>query len=571
MSNKEILSYLKRLSVLLDLYDENPFKVKSLSVAVFNLGRLQSPLYGLGLDELQRIDGVGKSIAAYIDEVNRTGNLQQILELEEKTPDEVLLMAFMKGVGPKKARVLWTELGADTLDKVLQACEANQVASLKGFGQKSQDNIKEAIQQYLSNRGKLHGADAAFIAMQYLEQLQIKFKPAHISLTGELRRKLEVVEKAEILIATEDKPAIIAWLDKLESLIKDEQGSGPFQWQGRDRQTELLLVFMFCAPNRFATTLMQTTGSAAHLLLQGKLKPLRNVLRENHDTEESIYAAAGLPYFIPELREGIYEKIFTDNVMPEFIQVSDLKGNIHNHSTWSDGIHSVEQMAQRCLEMGYQYFGIADHSQTAVYANGMDVARVRQQHKEIHNLNQALKPFIIFKGIESDILDDGSLDYPDDVLMEFDFVVASIHAQLNMSIDKATRRLVRAIENPFTTILGHPTGRLLLERQGYPIDYKIVIDACAANGVVIEINANPWRLDLDWRWLRYAVDKGVMLSINPDAHNMDDLAMVKHGVDMARKAGLEAKHIFNALDVKSVAAHFAKRKERAASILGMKV
>jgi DNA polymerase (family X) len=570
LSNREILSLLKKLSVLLDLYDENPFKVRSLSIAAFNLGRQNVELSKLSLSELQQMDGVGKSIAAYINEINQTGKLSVIQELEGKTPTEVLQLAFMKGVGPKKARALWAELGTETFEAVLGAAAQGSIAQLKGFGAKTQENIKEAIHNFLANKGKLHYADALLLAEYFQTQITNEINPEKISLTGALRRKLEIIDKAEILIATTEKLKLYAWLDAQSNLIKDEQACGPFQWQGRDKESELLMVFMVCEARKFGSMLLQTTGTANHLQLQMNGKMLKQFMRNPYETEEEIYQAAGIPYFIPELREGLFEEKMLQTKMPVPLSVNDLKGSIHNHSTWSDGIHSIEEMAQQCIAMGYEYLGNSDHSRTAVYANGLSIERVEAQLAEIDALNKSLKPFVVFKGIESDILDDGALDYPDEILMQFDFVVASIHAQMNMDINKATNRLIRAIENPFTTILGHPTGRLLLERPGYPIDHKAIIDACAANEVIIEINANPWRLDIDWRWLPYAIEKNVLISINPDAHNMDDLQMVAYGVAVARKAGLEKKHIFNALVVEEVKAHFEKRKARAAKLTGIK-
>jgi DNA polymerase (family 10) len=263
------------------------------------------------------------------------------------------------------------------------------------------------------------------------------------------------------------------------------------------------------------------------------------------------------------MREGFDEvDLARVNKIPVLLEEKDLRGILHNHSTYSDGKHTLRQMAEYCKELGYDYLGISDHSRTAFYAGGLEIERIEKQQKEIDQLNKELAPFRIFKGIESDILSDGSLDYPENVLASFDFIVASVHSILNMDIKRATERLLRAIENPFTTILGHPTGRLLLRREGYPIDHKTIIDACAKNNVVIEINANPWRLDLDWRWVRYAMEQGVMLSINPDAHEMDGYADMKYGVLVGRKGGLTKKMTLNSLSGKEIAAYFAERKAK---------
>lgn len=287
------------------------------------------------------------------------------------------------------------------------------------------------------------------------------------------------------------------------------------------------------------------------------------------NNEEEIYEKYGIPYIIPEMREGDFEFDWIQKRKNEDLVTWDsLKGIVHNHSTYSDGRHSLEQMATYCQELGFEYLGIADHSQSAQYASGLLITKVQQQHAEIEQLNKKLnaaggKPFKILKGIESDILSDGSLDYPDEVLASFDYIVASVHSNLTMTEPRATERLIRAIENPYTTILGHPTGRLLLSRQGYPIDYKAIIDCCAENGVIMEINASPYRLDLDWRWIQYCIEKGVMLSINPDAHEMEGYHDMHYGVAVARKGGLTTDMTFNALSLVEMEAFLAKRRSRA--------
>ena len=268
-------------------------------------------------------------------------------------------------------------------------------------------------------------------------------------------------------------------------------------------------------------------------------------------------------YIEPELREGHFEIEWAkEGRLPKLLKMEDLKGSLHNHSTYSDGKHSLREMALYCRELGYEYLGIADHSQSAFYAGGMDLDKIQKQHDEIRSLNEELAPFRIFAGVESDILIDGSLDYPEEVLQSFDFIVSSIHSSLGMNRQKATDRLLRAIENPYTTILGHPTGRLLLRREGYPIDHKAIIDACAANGVIIEINANPWRLDLDWRWVYYTLEKGVPLSINPDAHEKGAFIDMRYGVLVGRKGGLTRKMTFNARSADELAIYFAERKAK---------
>jgi DNA polymerase (family 10) len=282
---------------------------------------------------------------------------------------------------------------------------------------------------------------------------------------------------------------------------------------------------------------------------------------KKYNSEEEVYAGLNVQHCEPELREGHFEiEKAKNHELPKLIEYSDLKGILHNHSTYSDGMNSLQEMAVYCKELGYQYLGICDHSQTAVYADGLKPETVLIQQQEIDRLNQQLFPFKIFKGIESDILSNGELDYEEDMLKSFDFIVASVHANLKMDEAKANARLIKAIENPYTTILGHPTGRLLLGRPGYPIDHKKIIDACAANKVVIELNAHPYRLDIDWRWIPYCLEKGVMISINPDAHQLKGYHDMRYGTYAARKGMLTKEHCLNAMDLSTFEHYLSTKK-----------
>ncbi|NVO85279.1 PHP domain-containing protein, partial [Hymenobacter terrestris] len=345
---------------------------------------------------------------------------------------------------------------------------------------------------------------------------------------------------------------------------------GPFAWRGTATASAVQVDVRLIAPAEFTNQLLLTSATDAHLsgaLTDDELQPgqpasLRQWLkREQFATETDLYERAGLQYVEPELREGLWElPLARQHQLPQLLEPGDLRGSLHNHSTYSDGTHSLREMATFLRDGGYEYLGICDHSQAAHYANGLPVERVRQQHQEIDQLNQELAPFRIFKGIESDILSDGGLDYAPAVLETFDFIVASVHSNLKMDERKATTRVLRAIENPYTTMLGHPTGRLLLRREGYPLDHKAIIDACAKHNVIIEINANPWRLDLDWRWVHYALEQGVQLSINPDAHHTSGYADMRYGVLMGRKGGLTKATTFNTKSVEEAAEYFAQRK-----------
>ena len=374
---------------------------------------------------------------------------------------------------------------------------------------------------------------------------------------------MEIIAEAEWLIGMESLFGGKEKLKKWEAITWDMTASGPFAWRGKVKDLDLQVTVHFCSKKEFIWKKILLTAAPAFLGESVSEKESIGDLLNKKDfsSEEEFFSKNQLQFIPIEMREGFGEvALAKENKIGELLKDSDLKGILHNHSTYSDGKHSLKQMAEYCRELGYEYLGISDHSRTAFYAGGLEIERIQKQHQEIDQLNKEMAPFKIFKGIESDILPDGSLDYPDDVLASFDFIVSSIHSILNMDIRKATSRLLTAIENPYTTILGHPTGRLLLRRAGYPIDHKTIIDACAKNNVVIEINANPWRLDLDWRWVRYAMDQGVMLSINPDAHEMDGYSDMKYGVLAGRKGGLTKEMTLNTLSGEEIEAYFNKRK-----------
>lgn len=561
MENSDIVRTLRLTSQLMELHEENPFKIRSYTNAIFALEKINARLDELSIAELSLMEGIGKSMADKIHRISEQGTFEELENLLAKTPPGILDMLQIKGIGPKKIRALWKELGLESADALLEACENNQVAKLKGFGEKTQENIKQALLFSQAVVGKLHYASAEPIAADLLKELQEKGLSACI--TGQMARKEEIIDQIQLVVDTRDFEQINQLLDTLPAIEKNEKSSSPFVWRGYLEASGLSLEVFLVAPDKFVSHVFVRSAAQAHLCYTdgSGANLLQTALSGSFESEEAIYKKLGLPFIVPELREGLHEfDLVRNNTINNLVEYKDLKGILHNHSTYSDGKHSLEEMALYCKELGYQYLGISDHSKAAFYASGLHEDRVRKQHQEIDALNRKLSPFRIFKGIESDILNDGSLDYTNDVLATFDFIVASIHSNLKMDEQKATQRLIRAIENPYTTILGHPTGRLLLRREGYPVDHKKIIDACAANGVIIEINANPWRLDIDWRWLPYALEKGVMISINPDAHEKEGYHDMVYGVYVARKGGLTREMTFNALPVEELTNHFLKRK-----------
>ncbi|QQT62327.1 DNA polymerase/3'-5' exonuclease PolX [Sphingobacterium multivorum] len=552
MDNKAISKIFKLCSQLMELHNENPFRTKSIASASFKLDKLPFRIEEASLEELSAQPGIGKSTAEKAKEVAATGTFKELEELIENTPSGITEMLTIKGLGPKKIQIIWKELEIESVGELLYACNENRLVEAKGFGLKTQEDIKKSIEFSISNKGWFLYAKALPLAEKFFNELKLHFPSSLLSYTGDFRRKCEVLSTVDLLIS-ESIDNVEKVLDGFTLVEKTENSI--------ELTDELGFTFKVFSSNinDFYRDLILSTGSTAHLDL------LFNILPDlpSLSSEEAIYRNLGLDYIEPELREGLNEIAQAQNhTLPKLIQYKDLRGTLHNHSTYSDGVHSLEQMAVHCKDvLGLEYLGICDHSRTAVYANGLSIERLEQQWNEIATLNEKLAPFKIFRGIESDILGDGSLDYPDEVLAKFDFVVASVHSNLKMDEDKATTRLIKAIENPYTTILGHPTGRLLLSRAGYPLDFKRVIDACAANGVVIEINANPLRLDLDWRWHRYAVEKGVLLSINPDAHRTEGLHDMQYGVLVAQKGGLQASNCLNAYALDAITTYFNKKKQ----------
>lgn len=547
----------------MELHDENPFKIRSYQSALISLERIDQDLMELSDEELSKLNGVGKSVVEVIQSLKATETFPLLVQLLEKTPTGILEVLQIKGLGPKKVKTLWEELGITSTHELMEACQSGKVAQIKGFGQKTQETIIQNLEFKASNTGKWLYADIESVINGLATSLQNLVGDAQLAVVGDFARNMEIVATAEFLIGSDALPDVKTGLKVFEPIEWNWKLSGPNTWKGKLKELELNVTLHFCSALDFSWKKLALTASKAHLLsLVTETETVaEKLIKKDYDSEEAFFSQNQLQFIPSEMREGFGElEQARENKIPDLLKESDLRGILHNHSTYSDGKHSLRQMAEHCRAMGYEYLGISDHSQTAIYAGGLDVEKILKQHAEIDLLNKEMAPFKIFKGIESDILGDGSLDYSNDVLASFDFIVSSIHSILNMDIKRATDRLLRAIENPYTTILGHPTGRLLLRREGYPIDHKTIIDACATHKVVIEINANPWRLDLDWRWIRYAMEQGVKLSINPDAHEMEGYGDMKYGVLVGRKGGLTKEMTLNTLSGEEIAAYFAGRK-----------
>ncbi|MCB0396047.1 MAG: hypothetical protein KDD36_05315 [Flavobacteriales bacterium] len=541
-SNKEIAADFHLLGKLSDLHGENPFKGKSYANAAFRIERLEQPLDALTPERISSIDGIGPAIAEKIAVVLKGEEIPALTKLLEKTPEGILDIMQIKGLGPKKVRTIWHDLNIESVGELLYACYENRLTSLKGFGAKTQDQVIRSIEFMQQNRNKFHYATAEAVFELVKEQLEQTGLTQKIDMTGPLRRRCEVVTAVDLLVSTDDEGTLRS---RLLTLFPDISTESPFSFTGPGGVPVQLHL---ASSEDWVHELFISTGPDEHT---AKFTPDKNV-----PSEEDIYTIAGSPYVVPELRD-------LDPQFPpapdDLLKVKDLKGILHVHSTYSDGLHTLEEMATRCKELGYEYLGICDHSQSAFYANGLKADRIKKQHEEIERLNEKLSPFVIFKGIESDILNDGSLDYEDAVLESFDFIVASVHSNLKMDKEKATRRVLNAVCNPHTTILGHMTGRLLLSREGYPLDHEQIIEACRDHGVVIELNAHPYRLDIDWRWIPRCIEAGVKISVNPDAHQMDGLTDVRYGCLAGRKGGLLRSMTFNTQSAEEVGAFFKGR------------
>ncbi len=543
MTNKEIANAFQDLAKIMELHKENKFKIRSYSSAYITLRKLGTPLTEMTDAAINDLKGIGKAITGKIRELLDNGEMATYKKYAEKTPSGVMEMLKIKGFGPKKVEVIWREMGIETIGELLYACGENRLIEAKGFGQKTQEDLRQKLEYYLKSKDSFHFASLESEAKELVISLKKQLPTAQIELTGAIRRLSPILNNIEILVAS-DTP--INTLFDAEKLILQTEEKGVFQ--AKTAQETPVTIF-HCGANEFGSKQFWYSSKKSFIdafLEQSPIKTFKGIA-----SEAAIFEAASLPYIVPELREeSSILDIAKAGDLPTLIEESDIKGVIHSHTTYSDGLNTLKEMAEYSQSLGYQYIGITDHSKSAFYANGLKPKRLHQQWAEIDQLNQTFgSDFKILKGIESDILNDGSLDYDEDILKQFDFIIASVHSNLKMDKEKATNRLLKAIENPYTTMLGHPTGRLLLSREGYPIDHPKVIDACAANGVYIELNAHPYRLDLDWTWIPYAMEKGVKISINPDAHSIKGIHDIHYGTLAARKGMLTKEMCLNALDL----------------------
>ncbi|MDG1296267.1 MAG: PHP domain-containing protein [Saprospiraceae bacterium] len=531
MTNKDIANQFKLLGDLMELHQENPFKIKSYNNAYITLRKLPDAVVDLTEEERAQIKGIGKAINSKITELSTSGSMSTLTKYLEQTPKGIVELLGIKGLGPKKIRIIWKELGVEEIGELLYAINENRLVELSGFGAKTQEDLRVKLEYFQQNIGNVHFSnlyEAANVLIAEMDEL--KPKDGRIAFLGEFAAQNTIGDKVQLLI---NYP-----------LSKDEfKDLGYTVVESNDNKIIL---------NSKAGLEIQIDSVSADrfgsFLIQHSILPNQSIIGDDdqYASEEEFFKSKGIGFVPAPARhlDHVWTYSAKGDIYP-LIQKTDLLGLVHNHSTYSDGMNTMEEMVLAAKASSFEYMLMTDHSKSAFYANGLKEDRLFEQWAEIDAINAKHPDFKLLKGIECDILNDGSLDYEDEILKQFDAVIISVHANLRMDEEKATNRILKAIENPYSNILGHPTGRLLLSRKGYPIDHKKIIDACAANRVQIELNANPWRLDLDPAWIPYAMEKGVKISINPDAHSVKGIDDVKYGVLAAQSGGLTKEACLN--------------------------
>ncbi len=573
LSTPEVIDILENMASLLEIVGANPFKIRAFTNAARELESLPAELPDMiASGELLDVPGIGKGIFKHIEQMLETGTFDEFEELRKKVPAGLLDMLRIPGMGSKKVKTLHEELGLKSIDDLEKAANDGLVARLPGFGEKSQESILRGIER-IRSYGKRHllsnvmaEADAVFGEISRHPDVQRSM------LGGSLRRARETVKDIDILVSAKKADAIMDSFTELSG-VTSVVAKGPTK-SSIVLKAGVNVDLRVVNDNEFPFAALYFTGSKRHNTdMRGRAKKMGYKLNEYGlfkddkptpcKNEAQVFAKLGLDFIPPELRESMGEiEAAEKHTLPTLVTEKDIRGLFHVHTTYSDGKATVEAMAKGAQTLGMDYLGITDHSQTAVYAGGLTEAKVEQQAREIAAVNESLEGFTVFRGIESDILPNGSLDYPDDVLASFDFIVIAIHSAFNLSESEMTKRIIHGIENPHATMLAHPTGRILLTREGYQIDMNAILDACAANDVIVEINSHPSRLDLDWRHVRNARDKGVKIAIAPDAHSVKAMEDFRYGVAVARKGWLGAADVVNAMTTDEIAALFrAKTKD----------
>lgn len=556
MDKAGVISILEEIAVLLELQGENPFKVRAYQNAARALEAESASLSELvASGRLGTLKGIGPELLKKITALAETGALPFYETLKASVPAGLLDLLRVPGLGPKRARLLYDQLGITSLGELEYACNENRLAALKGFGTRTQANILQGLAFLRQSAGQFLFAVVRPQAEEIAEFMRRAPGVEQCDLAGSLRRCKEIIRDADVLVAARDSGPVMAHFVRFPAidrvLAAGETKSSVLIKSGL--QVDLRVV----SPEQYPFALHYFTGSKEHnTAVRGRAKDRGLKLNEYGlwrgetlvpcRSEAELFAALGLAYIEPELRENTGEiEAAATGTLPRLVEQRDLRGLLHVHSAYSDGRNSIAELRQACTDLGYSYLLICDHSKSAAYAGGLSEERVAAQHEEIDALNREGTGARVLKGIEVDILADGQVDYDDEVLSRFDLVIASVHSGFRSDEAAMTARVCRALENPRVHILGHPTGRLLLTREGYPLDIEQVLRTASEHGKAIELNAHPQRLDLDWRYCKRARELGVQISINPDAHNLAGLLDMQYGVAAARRGWLEASDVLN--------------------------
>ncbi len=579
ITRETLIDALEQIATLLELKGENPFKIRAYRTGAETVRTFPGDFLQLARDnQLEGIKGIGDALRDKLHTLAATGALPFLDKLKAEFPDTIFELFDVSGLGAKKIAALYAELGVGSIADLQRACESGAAAQLAGFGEKTAAKLLEAIQSRAKYADSFRMDQVAPAVREILEYLRDQPETSRAEVAGSFRRGKETVHDLDFLVASKHPKAIMEafvappWV---ESVI----ASGPTKTSIRLHsgvQCDLRVV----TNAEFPFALVYFTGSKEHnILLRSRALKQGWTLNEYRFTptgpdspevpgeiyeEAQIHRSLGLEFIDPALREGAGEiEAAEAGTLPRLVEMENLRGTFHNHTTASDGHATLRQMAEAAMELGLEYLGIADHSKSSFQANGLDESRLRAQLEEIRTLNEEFAPdFRLFSGSEVDILKDGSLDFPDDLLAELDYVVASVHNVFTLPESEMTARIIRAVENPYVTMLGHVTGRLLLKREPYAVNIPAILDACASNGTIIELNASPWRLDMDWRWWRMAKEKGIQCSINPDAHSVHGLQDLWYGLRAARKAWLTRQDVINCLPLGKVEAALAAKRGR---------
>ncbi len=549
---KEIINILNKIADLLEFKGESQFKIKAFRNGAYSILKYEDDIEKLIKEEWpEKVKGIGKSLQSVISEYYETGSSSIYDKLKKEVPAGIEDLFKIKGIGIKKSRYLYEQLGISNLGELGYACKENRISLLKGFGPETQKKIIQEIEKYKVYSKFILLSTAEKYSGEILKKISSLISVTKVAVTGQLRRGMEIISVLEFIILTKDIKVTCLEIKKHFECTQDND-------RIEIKNGFSLPVFLYLATDEilFTEKLFYSTGS------DDFITRLKSKASFSTNSEHEFFEKIKMPYVIPEMREKEYFDIPVEKLKANSdLCINHFKGLLHFHTTYSDGKDTLQSMLRKAEEMGFEYAAVCDHSKSVFYANGLSEDKILLQKEEVKRTTSQSK-LHIFHGIESDILQDGSLDYSSGFLNNFDFIVASVHLRFNMEQDEMTGRIIKAVENPYTDLLGHPTGRLLLSREPYKVNIKKVIEACAANNVAIEINANPQRLDLDWRMLFFARDKGCMFSVNPDAHATEEIHYIKYGIVTGRKAGLLSKEVINCFELEKFRNYLKRKVER---------